>query len=334
MFRSCVVASLSLLATIGCMSEEGDDGGGGRGVGGVGGGVSNSGAYCQPLTPRNADEISICNALGEAVLATVAFPEGVPPPGGWPGVLLLHGSGGLHVSNDDGSCGEELEPQFERWAGLLLEQGYAVVMPDSFIGRGFCDWSERSGDADDLDKHDRLVLRSHDAAAAAIYACVDPRINCSRLAALGFSDGASTLLMLFHEDPADCEDERLQALPKVLPPFVGGVAYYPGCGYHGELPTSLDIRDIDRFYYPRAPLWVPHAEDDDMLDNCEAYADPQVDFIAEQRGVHEDMFELRIYEDARHGFDGSAGDDRAADKRASTDAEASALAKLDGWLSG
>jgi dienelactone hydrolase len=70
-----------------------------------------------------------------------------------------------------------------------------------------------------------------------------------------------------------------------------------------------------------------------LAETCEALRDPQVDVIGERRGVSVDMFELELYPDAEHGFDGSEQeDDEAADFDARQAAQARTLAKFDEWL--
>jgi dienelactone hydrolase len=114
--------------------------------------------------------------------------------------------------------------------------------------------------------------------------------------------------------------------------MVGGVAYYPGCGLEDELVNDLDESDFARFYYPTAPVWVPHASKDILLDDCEEIRDPQVDMLSELRGVKEDMFELEVYPKAKHGFDGVSANDRKADYEASVDAQVKTLEKLEEWF--
>jgi dienelactone hydrolase len=290
------------------------------------------------IAPRNNREVLLCNDLGEAVIASVAVPEGDAPPEGWPGVVVLHGSGGLFFSggeddddeDDDETCTEVLQHQFHDWAERLTERGYAVVMPDSYYSRGFCEWGDDNV-PEDLDKHECLIRRTFDAAAAVNYLCDDSRVDCSRIAVLGFSSGAVATLLFLHEHFTDAQDPRLYDLENI-PPVVGAVAYYPGCGLEGEIINELDLAAVERYYYPRAPIWVPHAEKDPLLDDCEEVRDPQVDIVAEQHGVTKDMFEMHVYPDAKHGFDGASENGKQADYEASMDAQAKTLAKLAEWF--
>jgi dienelactone hydrolase len=287
---------------------------------------------CEHIEPRNDREVVLCNDLGEGIIANVAFPPEAPPPGGWPGVVVLHGSGGLHDSgpDDEDPCRETVQAQFASWAAALNQRGYAVIMPASFYSRGFCEWNDGTR-PDDMDDHERLILRTFDAAAAVDWMCEDPRVDCSRLALLGFSNGGSVALMLMHEGLPYTKDARLHAIDN-LPPLVGAAAYYPGCGLEDELVNDLTETDIGRFYWPTAPIWVPHAEKDSLLDDCEEVRDPQVDMIAEKRGVEFDMFELEIYDNAKHGFDATSSDGRKADYHASVDAQAKTLERFEEWF--
>lgn len=267
--------------------------------------------------------------MGDAIVARVEMPEGSPPAGGWPGVVVLHGSSGLFPNEDDGPCEESMYRRFHEWAELLNDRGYAAIFPASFYSRGYCAWYERDKDTDG-DKEERLVERAHDAAAAARWFCNDYRVDCSRLALMGFSNGASVTLLLMHEDLRDADDFRLHEV--AVPPLVGGVAYYPGCGLQGELANDLDFEDFDRYYFPKAPTWIPHAERDHLLDDCEELRDPQVEMVADVRGIEKDRFDLQAYDGAKHGFDGSDEHSKKQDIIARVKAEKRTLEILDDWL--
>ena len=298
----------------------------------VGCGAGDGSVPCGELDPRNSSEVALCNGLDQAVIASVAVPEGEPPADGWPGVVLLHGSGGLFLAGSDSyPCSATLQDQFRIWVELLNDRGYAVIMPASFYSRGFCDWTEEHSIPPELSDHERLVARTFDAAAAADWLCDDARVDCSKLAVFGFSNGASTAMLLLHEDLGVAKDSRLHRLTS-LPSFAGGVAYYPGCGLEGELSNEVAPADASRGYFPAAPVWVPHAGKDPLLTTCEELRDVQVDAVAKSRNMVEDMFELGIYPDAEHGFDVWFTGDPQADFEARADAQAKTLSKLDAWL--
>lgn len=280
---------------------------------------------CGDLEARNADEVVLCNELGEPVVAHVALPgSSVPSLQRWPGVVLLHGSAGLFREHGD-ECSDELQGRFAEWAELLTQRGYAVIMPDSFSSRGSCDRPPSAYDDPEL-----LVTRAHDAAAAAKWLCAHPRVDCSRLAVLGFSHGASVALLVMHEDLSDATDPRLHTLE--YPRFAAGVAYYPGCGLESELANSLEDTQLDRYFFPTGPMWIPHASKDWLAERCEEIREPQVKAVAIERGIKKDMFQLEVYYGARHGFDVWFDGGPWADRNARDDAQKRTLSKLEKWL--
>lgn len=284
-------------------------------------------AYCLGLEPRGPEEIAICNQLDERIIVNLAVPKGAPPPGGWPAVILLHGSGGLHETDGEGDdlgpCSSKLHVQFQMWRDLLTEQGYVVAMPASFYSRGFCEWND--------DDRDRLVLRVFDVRATEDWLCQQSAIDCDRMALFGFSNGASVALMSVQDDLSVTHDARLrEAGPNR--PVRGVIAYYPGCGFEGELTSSTDPDQLDQFYSPIAPVLVQHAERDHLLDDCEESRDPQVELVDLAAGRSGDSFDLRIYDGARHGFDVASEDDRHDDFDAKNAAQSSTLQALKIWL--
>src|SRR3712207_462322 len=74
------------------------------------------------------------HALGLPVPARLFVPQFADGARPRPGLLVLHGSGGLSgmPGPDDPLCSPDLEPQFERWGRRLAELGYVALMPASF----------------------------------------------------------------------------------------------------------------------------------------------------------------------------------------------------------
>lgn len=282
---------------------------------------------CGSLEPRSADEVALCNELEQAVLATLALPEGPPPAAGWPAVVVLHGSGGLHHGDKD-ECSVELQDQFEGWRDRLLAQGYAVIMPDSFMSRGFCEWDRKRFIPRELSEHERLIVRVFDARAAAKYMCDHADVDCDRIALLGFSNGGSTTLLTMHDDYAVAADERLRE-HGALPIFAGAVAYYPGCAMQEELTMSTAVAERDGFYSPLAPVVVQAAERDDLVEDCSEVRNPQVEIIDAELG-RSDYFTLNVYDGAEHGFD--SDDDSSKGQGAREAARADTLAQLEAFF--
>lgn len=250
-----------------------------------------------------SEVVAFENDRDEELMGVLVLPESDDR---LPAVVLLHGAGGLFLEPDDDDDEDklELESQFEEWAGLLAAQGYAVVMPSSFYSRGFFEWSERP---DRFDKEDRLIMRAYDAQAALRFTCEHPAIDCARIGVVGFSNGASTIVLSAYEHLGAVEGMEELRDDDERPQFTIGVAYYPGCGLHGLISMSSD--DPEDFYFPRMPVIIRHGERDSLVDDCETRLE-QTDTVSDMRGYDHNPFELYVYDNVGHGFDSSPSSSR------------------------
>ena len=266
------------------------------------------------------------NARGELIDTVLVAPTTAGPH---PAVLVAHGSGGLFrmpEASDTGTCSDRMESQFERWATRLGRLGFIVVLADSFGSRGYCDFNDdpRKDDAypplsaDDDGKTRRLIDRIYDTTSVLEVLASRSDVRADRIGLLGFSNGASTVMLyLHHRLPAAFDEFRatsdaqalgvsLPPLPITVVPIEVGVAYYPGCGFDGLVRMSTDIENVAQFYYPRASLRVNHAELDPLLDHCSASItgtrEIQADAYAAENGLP-DQYDVAIYNGADHGFD-------------------------------
>ncbi|ACY16614.1 dienelactone hydrolase family protein [Haliangium ochraceum] len=238
-------------------------------------------------------EVSFRNDRGETIKALYAAPERSTPG---PAVVLMHGSGGLFDPPDPGEPSHEIGPQFREWAALLYSQGYAVLMPASFYSRGFYEWGDQP---DSMDKEDRLIMRVYDAHGALAYACDRPEIDCERIAAVGFSDGASVSTLAVHTRLDEVEGMEKLTPVEERPNFQMVIPYYPGCGFYGLVKINTD--DPDEFYEPSVPVYMQHGDDDKLLDDCETRLD-QTDTLTDLLGLSQNPFHLFVY-NAGHSFD-------------------------------
>lgn len=243
-------------------------------------------------------DVEFVNDRGETIKALYGVPD---VPGPMPAVIVLHGAGGLFDPPDDDEEQAPMGPQFEEWAAILYSEGYAVLMPDSFSSRGFYEWTDHP---DELDKEDRLVMRAYDAQAALAFACQQPEIDCDRVAALGFSNGGSVAALSVHERLNDIDSLADLTPAEERPQFALSIPYYPGCGFDGLLSTDID--DPTEFYRPTAPVYVQHAEDDRLLEDCEARLE-QTEALVDLENLGENPFHLTIYSNAGHSFDSDPG---------------------------
>lgn len=251
-------------------------------------------------------------------------------------VLVMHGSGGLTRMPDgsevDRPCSPELEPQFARWGQRLAELGHVVLMPASYDARGFCDRynDEARIPADFDDDRERLVARVYDLDASSRFLCMRPEVDCDRLGLLGFSHGASTVMLSQHwelgralDDYATGEGAGLDIIVRSPPPgapkFSLAIGYYPGCGLESVVHFGLDASvDPGALYFPATDLYIEHGSADPLIEDCSS-ADGQgrrqlqSAAVAEARGIP-DRYHITVHPGADHGFDnaGTPGSDEGS----------------------
>lgn len=315
--RACLLAALPLLAC-------GDSQGGASADAGEG-----------PPPPEvvgvSVLDVTIPGSLhlqGLDVPAKLFVPELAGEATPLPGVLVLHGSGGLFrmpEAGDPGPCSPELEPQFSRWGQRLAERGYVALMPASFDARGFCDYDADAGriGPEFDDDRERLLGRLYDVDAALRFFCGRAEVDCERLGGLGFSNGASTLVLAQHwqlaralTDFAASDGSELD-VPVAVPPagrpaMRVGVAYYPGCGVQGIVPFGVDPDDDPKdMYFSTGDLFIEHGAADSLVEDCsvahgQGRRQVQSGRVAEAE-ARLDTYHVTVYAGAEHGFD-NAGD--------------------------
>ncbi len=188
-----------------------------------------------------------------------------------PAVVLLHGCGGPLNSRG------ELSQRYVDYAALMTAQGYHTLVVDSLKARGekqLCTQKISS----------RRVTQGHrqlDALAALNWLAAQPEVDAQRLALIGWSNGASTVLAATNLTNAVVNVASVK--PRAA------VAFYPGCkeqlkrGYHGTAPLLMMVGELDD--------WTPPAP-------CKTLASQANE---EQAGEH---VQLEIMPGAYHGFDG------------------------------
>ncbi len=206
----------------------------------------------------------------------------VPPGAGpFPAVVLLHTCGGLDAPSPS---------TVMDWADFLVANGYAVVMPDSFIPRGLrggvC---QRPGS-----QWVTTRIRGADAYVGLRAAQADARIDGKRVAVMGGSNGGVATLAAAN---ADMIKENGWLAPS-QPGFVQAIPFYPECGvtyggwqverrgasvttsgsYNAAFPVMILIGAQDN--------WTPVAPCQSMLKSA--------------TGAPMDM---KIYPGAHHSFD-------------------------------
>ena len=191
------------------------------------------------------------------VTADLMLPEGTS--GRSPAVIMLHGSDGITAHH-------------RRYAQALRGRGLAVLLLDSFTGRGVDETIANQGA---VTPYSMLV----DAYRALRLLQTHPRIDAERIAVVGWSKGGMVA------DWASRERYRAVLAPDI-PPFAAHAAFYPWCGEQ-HVPVRLT----------GAPLLFLVGERDDWTG-----AAPCIDYV---KRVREAGYAARIvvFPGAEHAFD-------------------------------
>ena len=268
------------------------------------------------------------HAQGLAVPAKLVRPKWSKPVGKRPGMLVLHGSGGLlkmPKSKADKPCSAAMEAQFADWSQRLAEMGYTVLLPSSYSARGFCDEHKDTGRIPKtFDEKPEVVLgRLYDADAAARFLCGRPEVDCERMGMLGFSQGATAVMTMLHWQDAHAIQQYRAAnagkldievpdLAPGAPDFQIGVAYYPGCGFDGFVgyATGAKAKSQEKFASP-APLVILHGSEDPLVEHCSTQYGKgtrqiQAGEVAKELKIA-DSYEITVYPKAGHSFDSPGG---------------------------
>lgn len=180
-------------------------------------------------------------------------------------MVLMHGCGGPY--GRDGDIG----PRQVLWAETLRREGYAVLLVDSFGGRGLHEICTQANRERNL----RAADRSIDAWAAKRWLSNRAEVDPARIALMGWSHGGSATLYTLRDAPPNA------------PPFAAAVAMYPGCSALAKQKEA---------YHPQSPLLILIGEADDWTpaESCRKLAEraPEI--------------QLKLYPGAYHDFDNPA----------------------------
>jgi dienelactone hydrolase len=181
---------------------------------------------------------------------------------------------------------DELSGTMAARVQLLLGQGYAVVLPDSFNPRGYREiCTIRTGD-----RSIGTATRRLDALGALAWAVAQPGIDTRRVALVGWSHGGSTALAAIN-----LRDPKVSAFFSAdgAPPFFrGAVAFYPGC--------ALPLRAGEQ-WQPGTPVRIHIGDADDWTP-----VQPCIELGAAMRSRGADVV-VTTYADSHHAFDAPGG---------------------------
>ncbi len=235
----------------------------------------------------------------------------------FPAVVVMHGSDGMWSNNNPNS--EKMSGQFTEWQDILAQNCIVGAFVDSYTGRGVI---TRTGKWREIPSNFRISAqfqRPKDANAALSllqnlkYPDGSSIVHANKIALLGFSDGASSILAsLIDPDKVPQKFEWTQSADGktytssngVLPPqdkpevgYAGGVYYYGGAvgyNYWGKHPCTIQNLE-DNVYFPYAPMLFQIPADDSLTENTLCLID-----VLESKGA---PIEMLFYEGMPHGFD-------------------------------
>lgn len=191
-----------------------------------------------------------------------------------PAVISLHGCGGAYDSKG------QLGPVYARDAGVFNAGGVHLLALDSFTPRGLKSICEIAPRQRGVDEDDRRA----DVYAAIRWLAQRPEVDASRIALVGRSHGGQTVLSAMDAGSSMVKGQPLR--PRAA------VALYPGCRKYARM----------RSYEIAGPLLVLIGEKDDWTpaQRCVELRDKLA------RTQPDAPFEVVVYPDSYHGFDGRA----------------------------
>jgi len=195
-----------------------------------------------------------------------------------PGIVMLHGCGGLFNSSG------KMSTRTRAWIDLFKAEGWSLLLPDSFGPRGhryLCKTKDRPVTPE---RH-----RQFDALGALRFMQAQSNIDPKRIALIGWSNGAMTGLHTVMKGSRSAPD-------KGTGDFVTAVLFYPGCKAIGKEHPD---------YVARFPTLIQHGAEDNwtLPKPCERLVE-RSQFEAKGR------MEIDIYDGAVHGFDHPSSEPR------------------------
>jgi dienelactone hydrolase len=214
--------------------------------------------------------------------AILLVPDGPMPAGGFPAIVALHGCSGMYSSLKGRE--DQLSERLMARADMLLNEGYALLFPDSFGARG---------------RHEVCTIklggrsvpagkRKLDALGALEFLAARTDIARDRIALVGWSHGGSATLATINARDRDVVAFRDR--PGAPRFFRAAVAFYPGC----RVALAAGAR-----WEPAVPARILIGELDDWTP-----VKPCVDLgAAVTAAARGEPLKVTVFPGAHHGFD-------------------------------
>lgn len=252
--------------------------------------VAGSLAFASPVDARSLAHVSFPsldrddNGAVVQIQALLLEPDGPMPAGGFPAIVALHGCSGMYsaINGREDLLSERFAVRIE----LLLGEGYAVLVPDSFGSRG-----RREVCTTKIGENPITPMRRRlDALGALTFLTGRSDIARDRVALVGWSHGGSAALATINA--RDREVAEFRDKTGRSPFFRAAVAFYPGC--------SVSLRSGER-WQPAVPTRIHIGAADDWTP-----AKPCVE-LGEVMAARGEPVKVTVYPDSHHGFDAPNG---------------------------
>jgi dienelactone hydrolase len=212
--------------------------------------------------------------------AILLLPDGPMPAGGFPALVALHGCSGMYSSLKGHE--DRLSERLMARADMLLNEGYALVFPDSFGARGRHEVCTIKAGESTIP----ATKRKLDALGALAFLAARRDIARDKIALIGWSHGGSAALAAINA--RDREVAAFRERSGAPPFFRAAIMFYPGCRvslaagerWTTDVPTRIFAAELDD--------WTP--------------AKPCVD-LGTNAATRNVPLKVTVFADAPHGFD-------------------------------
>jgi dienelactone hydrolase len=201
------------------------------------------------------------------ISAVLIAPKGAGP---FPAIVLAHGCDGYYRPN-----GKTPSATYHWWGQKFAEEGYLVLLPDSFRPRGRSQVCVNEPDKPTITPGRE---RARDVQAARAYLAGLPIVKADRIGLMGWSNGGSTVLSAISMGaPAKPETGNFRA----------AVAFYPGCFFQMK----------DSTWAPAAPTLILIGLSDDWTPA------PLCQSLVDRLAGNPIPITMHSYPDTHHAFD-------------------------------
>jgi carboxymethylenebutenolidase len=266
-------------------------------------------------------KVAFTNSDGQALQGFLFQAVGVPSRNA--AVVLMHGCSGVWSNSAVDTSAQppqkSLSHIHRRWGTQLAQDGYAVLLVDSFTTRGLT--NECGNGTAGLNE---AVVRPRDALAGRQWLLAQGIAGTDRVALLGWSNGGSATLATM--------DRTNEGTPGARP-FREAFAFYPGCGLLNNFGGGASSV-AKTTWLPYAPVTIHHAQLDPL--NTDGRCANRV-AGAVALGASEatgNAVAMQVHAGAVHSFDGIdlskplAAPFTASDQAAQTAADTAVLQRL------